>query len=231
MCAVRRFAIGLAMLVLTAACNIPRDPEGTLERVTGGTLRVGITESDPWVIIKDEPTGVEVTLVEGFAKTLSADIEWVEGTEADLIGALERRELDLVIGGFTSNSPWGQKAAITVHYHEVVVVVAVPEGDDPPNDLTGQEVTVESHSETAGLVEDKGAEPNRVPEIESVEGPTALEDYRLENLEAKPTGHILTRHKHSMAAAPGENAFLVSLERYLRSRRADVPRLLQEFSQ
>lgn len=223
--------IGLAMLVLTASCNIPRDPEGTLERVTGGTLRVGITEADPWVIIEDEPTGVEVRLVEGFAQTLSADVEWVEGTEAELIGALERRELDLVIGGFTSKSPWAQKAAITAHYHEVMVVVAVPKDEDPPNDITGLEITVESHSETAGLVEDKGAEPKRVPEIESVQGPTALEDYRLEILEAESTGHVLTRHKHSMAAPPGENAFLVSLERYLRSRRADVPRLLQEFSQ
>lgn len=231
MCAVRRLAIGLIILVLTAACNIPRDPEGTLERVTGGTLRVGITEADPWVIIEGEPTGVEVTLVQGFAKTLNADIEWVEGTEAELVGALERRELDLVIGGFASNTPWGQKVAVTAHYHEVLVVVAVPKDEDPPSDITGLKITVESHSEIAGLVEDKGAEPKRVPEIESVEGPTALEDYRLENLEAKSTGHILTRHKHSMAAPPGENAFIVRLEKYLRSRRADVPRLLQEFSQ
>jgi len=222
--------IGLALLVLTA-CNIPRDPEGTLQRVTGGTLRVGITENDPWVIIEGEPTGVEVTLVEGFAKTLSADIEWVEGTEAELIGALERRELDLVIGGFTSNSPWAQKVAITAHYHEVLVVVAVPREEDPPDDITGLEIKVESHSETAGLVEDKGAEPNRVQDIESVGGPTALEDYRLENLDAKATAHILARHKHSMAAPPGENALLVSLEKYLRSRRADVRGLLQEFSQ
>ncbi len=227
----RRLGIGLVMLFLTAACNIPRDPEGTLVRVTGGTLRVGITEADPWVIIEDEPTGVEVTLVEGFAKTLSSDIVWVEGTEAELVGALERRELDLVIGGFASSTPWAQKVAVTAHYHEVLVVVAVPEGEDPPSDITGLKITVESHSETAGLVEDKGAEPNRVEGIDTVEGPTALEDYRLEALEAKSTGHILTRHKHSMAAPPGENAFIVSLEKYLRSRRADVPRLLQEFSQ
>lgn len=221
----------LALLFLAAACNIPRDPEGTLDRVTDGTLRVGITESDPWVIIGEEPTGAEVTLVEGFAETLSADIEWVKGSEAELMGALERRELDLVVGGIASSSPWGQKVAITAHYHEVMVVVAMPKEEDPPDDITGLEITVESHSETAGLVEDKGAEPKRVQEIELVEGPTALEDYRLEILEAKSTGHILTRHKHSMAAPPGENAFIVRLEKYLRSRRADVPRLLQEFSQ
>ncbi len=227
----RKIAILLSLLFLTAACNIPRDPEGTLDRVTDGTLRVGITEADPWVIIEEEPTGVEVTLVEGFAETLSAEIEWVAGPEAELVGALERRELDLVIGGFASNTLWGQKVAIPAHYHEVLVVVAVPKEEDGPDDITGLEITVESNSEIAGLVEDKGAEPKRVPEIEKVDGPTALEDYRLESLDAKSTGHILTRHKHSMAAPPGENAFIVQLERYLRSRRTDVPRLLQEFSQ
>jgi polar amino acid transport system substrate-binding protein len=226
----RRLAVCLALLGFVA-CDIPRDPDGTLERVSRGTLRVGITENDPWVIVDGDPTGVEVTLVEGFAEQLESEVEWVVGNEADLIGALERRELDLVIGGITSDTPWAQQAAITAQYHEVVLLVAVPKDDDPPEDIDGLEITVEALSEAAGLVEDKGAVPNRVQEIESVEGPAAVENYLLESLGAKSTGHVLARHKHVMAAPPGENAFLARLERYLRSRRSEVPGLLRKFSQ
>ena len=227
----KKLATYVALLIFASACDVPRDPDGTLKRVSEGTLQVGISESDPWVIIDEEPTGVEVTLVEGFAQEIGADIEWAEGTEAELIGALERREIDLVVGGFSSNTPWAQNSAITAQYHEVLLVVAVPKEDDPPEDIDGLEITVESHTEAAGLVEDKGAVPRRVREIESIEGPTAVENYRLENLGAKATGHVLARHKHVMAAPPGENAFLVRIERYLRSKRGEIAGLLQEFSQ
>jgi polar amino acid transport system substrate-binding protein len=226
----RRLAVCLALLGFAVSCEIPRDPDGTLERVSRGTLRVGITENDPWVIVNGDPTGVEVTLVDGFARQLGGEIEWVDGNEADLIGALEFRELDLVIGGITSDTPWAQQAAITAQYHEVVLLVAVPKGDDPPEDIDGLEVVVEANTEAAGLVEDKGAVPKRVQEIESVEGPVAVEDYLLEKLGAKSTGQVLARYKHVMAAPPGENAFLVRLERYLRSRRSEISGLLQDFS-
>jgi hypothetical protein len=33
--------------LMAVACGIPRDPDGTLDRVGGGTMRVGIVPSDP----------------------------------------------------------------------------------------------------------------------------------------------------------------------------------------
>ena len=54
----------LALVSLAAGCQFPRDPEGTLDRVEGGTLRVGVVEDPPWVELGGrEPGGVEPEIV------------------------------------------------------------------------------------------------------------------------------------------------------------------------
>jgi cytochrome c oxidase subunit 2 len=68
----------LLALLATAACDLPRDPGGTLERVRGGTMRVGFVPTHPWVIATDgEPGGIEPRLLRAFARELGARIEWV----------------------------------------------------------------------------------------------------------------------------------------------------------
>jgi ABC-type amino acid transport substrate-binding protein len=108
--------------LLAAGCGltIPADPEKTLERVTGSTMRVGVSPNPPWTDIRGagEPSGTEVDLVREFAGTLQAQVEWVVAGEQPLIAALERGELELVIGGFTSETPWTEQAAITKPYAE-----------------------------------------------------------------------------------------------------------------
>src|SRR5688500_4432425 len=104
-------------LVLTACSATPADPEGTLERVRGSTIRAGITASDPWTKLEGtEPSGVEVTLLEELADELDATIEWTDGSEAELMGALELGELDVVVGGFQPDSPYSQYVAFTHTY-------------------------------------------------------------------------------------------------------------------
>ncbi|RWZ51247.1 transporter substrate-binding domain-containing protein [Labedella phragmitis] len=114
--------LAIVAVSLLAGCgiSIPNDPDGTLDRVTGGELRVGVSESAPWTETAGSgaPTGTEVDLVEEFAENLHADVDWTEGGEADLVSALERGELDLVIGGFTDTTPWTSKAAMTQPYAE-----------------------------------------------------------------------------------------------------------------
>ena len=63
------------LAVAVAGCGIPRDPERTLARVRGGTLRAGITASEPWTTLEGgRPGGVEVELVERFADELGATV-------------------------------------------------------------------------------------------------------------------------------------------------------------
>jgi polar amino acid transport system substrate-binding protein len=144
----------LLVTLLTAACgSIPADPEDTLERVTDGVLRVGVSPNPPHTDVRDtpEPHGSEVALIRDFAATLPAEIEWTVGGEEMLIIGLEEGDLDLVIGGLTADTPWEQHAAITKPYAEAT-------------DPAGKQV------------------------------------------------------KLVMAARPGENAFLLQLERFLRER-------------
>ncbi len=113
----------LALLILMlAACGIqvPSDPRGTLDRVQGGVMRVGVTENKPWVELKDtaQPAGTEPDLISRFAQQLGSKVQWTKGSEAVLLDALERGELDLVVGGFLEGTPWVEKGATTRPYTE-----------------------------------------------------------------------------------------------------------------
>jgi polar amino acid transport system substrate-binding protein len=220
----------VALMAVTAAgCGIPRDPESTLDRVRGGTLRAGITASEPWTALEGgRPGGVEVALVERFAQELGARVEWVDGSEADLIGALAMRELDLVVGGLTADTPWQAKAAITRSYATTRVVVAVPASQPLPEDIAGMRVAVEAGTDAAGILEDKtDAIPVRVPDVTRVRGsPVAIDEWLLADLDLRDTGVHLSKAKHVMATPMGENAFLARLERFLIAHQDEVPALL-----
>lgn len=140
----------LALTVVAAGCGLPRDAAGTRDRITRGTMRVGLIEAPPWTIEQDGRVGgVEGELVAGLAASLGASIEWIREPAPKLLTALHDRQLDLVIGGLTAKLPWKQEVAFTRPYYR--------NGED-----------------------------------------------------------------HVLAAPPGENAWLVTIERYLRQHEGDV---------
>lgn len=108
--------LGLALL---AACNLPRDPESTRDRVHDGVLRVGVIEDAPWASrdAHGRPRGVEVELTEALAHELGAELRWNFGGETRLMAALGDFELDLVIGGLDDDSPYREHAAFTRPYY------------------------------------------------------------------------------------------------------------------
>ena len=152
-------AVGIAACLLAAAaCDLPRDPDGTLERIRGGVVRVGVADSPPWVIgATAGPTGIEPALIEEIASSLTARVEWIPGGESELLARLAERKLDLVIGGLTEDVPWKTKVAYTKPFY-----------DDPA-----------------------------------------------------------TKKKHVMALPPGENAWLVFVDRQLLRRRETIPALVR----
>ncbi|WP_460892102.1 transporter substrate-binding domain-containing protein [Rufibacter soli] len=114
---------GLLLLLLfafwgTSGCDkIPKDPEDTLRQVTGGTLHVGYSENPPWVVKgAQEPTGLEPEMVKAFAKTINARVQWHQDTEQELLEALEKKKLQLVVAGLTDDSPWKSKISFTRPY-------------------------------------------------------------------------------------------------------------------
>ena len=116
------------------ACDLPRDPEGTLERARGGTLRVGAVEAPPYVARRgDEATGPEADLIRAFAERIGARIEWRWEPLDEHMRALEAFELDLVIAGLTTESPWAGSVGFTRPWREegdVRRAIAVAPGEN-----------------------------------------------------------------------------------------------------
>ena len=206
----------LTAAVAFAGCQIPQDPGETLEQVSGGTMRVGVSEHDPWVMLDGrEPGGVEAELVRRFADGLDARIKWTTGSEAELIDALHERQLDLVIAGLHAKLDWKKEVAFTRPYFTVQSVIGVPPSLDPRYDLEGLTVQAEESHLLPGLAErktDVNAEP--VPKLEPGR-PAAAEEYLLDDLGLEPTHVDLDKEKRVMAVQLGENAFLVELEGFL----------------
>jgi len=128
-------------ILLLAGCglSIPRDPEGTLDRVSGDTLHVGVTPNSTFTQVDGGAvSGSEVDLVEDFAETIDAEIVWQVGSEEALVRDLEHHELDTIIGGLTDETPWTDKAGMTRPYDEVTdgrgkthrLVMLVPAGEN-----------------------------------------------------------------------------------------------------
>lgn len=134
-------ALSLVALPLAGCGSIPADAEGTLDRARDGTLVVGVSEHPPWTDVNEatgEVSGSEADLVTGFAESINADIEWRPGAESILAGMMKEGELDVVIGGLTSSSPWANHMALTRSYAAVEtedgqtenMVMGVPMGEN-----------------------------------------------------------------------------------------------------
>lgn len=104
----------VALFSVIMGCEYPKDPQGTLDRVRGGTLHVGVMPHDPWVRIDGKHVaGLEAALVQSLADELGATVQWYPGGETNLFEQLRRFELDLVIGGLTTRSLWSSKVAMS----------------------------------------------------------------------------------------------------------------------
>ena len=104
----------IVIAVACIGCDMPRDPHDTLYRIRGGTIRVGASEHGPWVRFDgDGPAGVEVQLLQDFARRQDAEIRWVEGSESELFQALKEGQLEVIIGGLDDSTPWAPEVALT----------------------------------------------------------------------------------------------------------------------
>lgn len=130
----------VALLLSLAGCStMPRDPGGTLERVREtSVLRVGASPSGDLVRPDgDAVGGSEARLVTGYATSLGARVRWRVGGEEELVAAMERGEIDVIVGGLSAASPWVDTVSLTRPYavstdhgRQVEHVMAVPMGEN-----------------------------------------------------------------------------------------------------
>lgn len=122
--------LAVAAGVLAGCDELPRDPEGTTERVTGSVLRVG------W-IAGAEPTEVERAAVEGLAARLDAAVEAAEGTAHEFAAELDEGKVHLVGGGLPENTPFASDIGLSKPVGTIVLrgeaqptVMAVRSGEN-----------------------------------------------------------------------------------------------------
>ena len=89
-----------------AACDLPRDPEETLESVQGQELRVGVLKFGQNAE-KDRP------IVERLAASLKAKLVYVEGDAHALFEDIKRGHLHMVIGGVPESTPFEKELGLS----------------------------------------------------------------------------------------------------------------------
>lgn len=94
--------------------------------------------------------------------------------------ALERFELNLVIGGLTEKTPWSRQVGLTKPYFEERVPVGVPASMQPPEEFEGLQVAAKRGEDAAAYLKKKGATPLPADDLSMVTGPAAATDWKLE---------------------------------------------------
>ncbi|MDQ3995408.1 MAG: transporter substrate-binding domain-containing protein [Gemmatimonadota bacterium] len=225
----RPAAVALALLFCTS-CEA-RDQRGTLARVSGATLRVGVVENPPWTTW---PTGggaggIEGALAAEVARDLGAQIEWVRAPESHLLEALSFHELDLVIGGLTDAAPWKSRITFTGPYYTDTVVIAAPPGTVSLRPrLDGRTVAIRLADPAIGaFVRALGGVPQPMPDIGRAIGLVAAPTWQLPRLGYAPAGITLRQTRHVMAVPPGEDAWRAFVEGSLAKRTAIIAGVLR----
>jgi polar amino acid transport system substrate-binding protein len=104
-----------------SGCEVaPRDSHGALERIEqAGELRVGIAYDPPWTAPgAGGAAGIEPAILQRFAAERGLRVRYVPGSEADLVEALHRREIDVLAAGLSRKTPHASRIALTQAYYK-----------------------------------------------------------------------------------------------------------------
>lgn len=219
--------------VLAAACAepFPRDPQQTFQRIQSTRLmRVGVTENPPWVVRSADgrPTGPEAELALRIARAQKAEVRWHWGQAEALFKALAEHELDLMIGGLDSQTPWSDRLGFTRPWFEVRWSVGIDATRDRPASLEDVAVAVAPGTVAAAKLARHGAQPVRTRHWRAHEGPIMAPNAHL----TARGMHVLERDLHAvalvLAVPPGENRWLGEVERAIRTQSDELHRLAHE---
>jgi polar amino acid transport system substrate-binding protein len=221
------------LCLVAAACSLPHDSDGTLDHIARDhVVRVGVVENSPWVNDSNATVeGIEGMLASELARGLGARAVWVRGPESRLLAAVQHRELDLVIGGLTDDLPWTSVLALTRPYYTDTIEVGLPPGSAPRDlahaGIKGDTVAVDVGDRTARDVRDHRGIPLPIEDLARAPGLVAAPTWRLALLGRRGSGLVLHEAHHVLALSPGENAWLVHVERFLEPRRPAVAAALR----
>lgn len=204
---------------LFSIAHFPNDANDTLTRVNHGVLRVGYTQTEPWVRPGPAvPQGIEPELVTGLARHLHARIDWVPGSEEQLFKALKHREIDLLIGGFTEENPWQDEVGLTRPFLEAPLYVGFrpgPPTNETAGSITGRTVAVRKGTDQGYYVRKQDGRPLPTENLPGTQAFAVGYGWQLRQWGLRNTGIKLLTEKHVMAVPAGENAWQMAVETYL----------------
>lgn len=125
-------SLTIALLAMSvASCDIPRDPENTLETVRGDTLTVGVNGDN-------EPADPkERAALDRLAERLDAELVIRRGELHHLVADLEEGDIDLIGGHFPKTTPFSGEVGLSAPVstmmlgdRQVKTVFAVRKGEN-----------------------------------------------------------------------------------------------------
>ncbi|MEX0965853.1 MAG: transporter substrate-binding domain-containing protein [Bacteroidia bacterium] len=208
----------LAITLLFACDDFPKDPENTLERIKGKTIRVGIAEDGKWSgYYTGEAIGIEAEIIKAYAKTLNANIEWYPGSQEHLIGLLKEYQIDIAIGGFTESSVFKSHAGFTQPYFTERIKIGAPSNITISEEIKNKKVLVKRGSDALLAVLENNGEPVIYDSLPGIltQLIVAPED-ELKSMGLNISEKDLKEIAHVLAVPKGENGLLTDLEQFIK---------------
>lgn len=188
----------LMLVFFLAACDFPRDTEGTYTNLSGGVLRAGVVQEDP--------EGRK--LLQEFAEKQGAGYQEEVAPPEVLLKALKEGRLEAVYGRIEHGSVLSEQAPATKPYQTLYPTLST---ESPRPD----QQTLES----TGVAPGKEVEALWL-EVHSSYRLDSNSPYRVELSKVKPAGSKLElpEQRYVYLVQPGEHRFLLELDRFLVSR-------------
>lgn len=114
---VMKSTLYLVLLFLYACQPYPKDTNNSFKEAKTNKLKVGVAINPPFTQFKNGKfTGSEIELIKGFAARENLQIQFIKGSESELIGKMENYQIHVLAGGFGKETIWKKKARPTATY-------------------------------------------------------------------------------------------------------------------
>jgi polar amino acid transport system substrate-binding protein len=138
------------MLFAGATAGFAESSTPTMDRINkSGSLRVGLSGNQPPFNMKAKSgklIGLDVDLARAMAAAMGVNVEFVVKDFRQLLGAVEKGQVDVVLSGLTMTPERNRKVAFAGPYFAsgkgLITTSAALAKTDAPSDLEGQNVTL-----------------------------------------------------------------------------------------
>jgi polar amino acid transport system substrate-binding protein len=206
------YSVFCVILLLSSCTSFPKDANNTLESVRGHVIRVGLSAYDSSEAASGRPATFEMYIINQFAREVNAKVQWVKGSQSEMIQLLEDQHLHLAIGGYKSPSPFEKVVSFSRPYLVAKIIVGAVGSAPLPETIKNKEVVV--LNPVIGLyVKENGGKPVLKDTLTQGSYLIAGTEEELKKMHVQVSNIVLHEEKLIIALPKGENALLMQLEK------------------